>query len=230
MTNIDPNAVKITYAEKKFHCHDLSAPGRVVPEAVPIINDLLKELNELPKKYCTTFPWYIFLFLLLWLVSFIVIMAMQLFTFIFVPFVFFIGFMIGMISAACCLNKFRFKVREVTESYRVKLSPYYTIMDYMTIYRGRGYYHAVPAGIYLNPINQMNLAYQNPAMLYQQPNYFANPYAHQNPHQAHIQQPTQPIPIYNPNFNQNQEGFVNYQDQPLNNANNPNEPSKDGRV
>ena len=231
MTNIDPNAIKITFSDKKFHCHDLSVPGRVIPDAVPIINDLLNELNKLPKKYCTTFPWYIFIFLIFWLVSFIAIMATMSTSFIFVPFIFFFCFMIGIIIASCCLNQFRLKVRDETEQFRVRLSPYYTIMDYFTIYRGRGYYHTVPAGIYLNPINRMNMGYQNPAMMYQNPNQFVNPYNDYNMQPQPVPQPQQPIPVYTPNFNQNQGDFSNYQDQPLNQNNNPdNTPRKDGRV
>ena len=229
--NQDPNTIKITYKRKEFHCHDLNTPGRVIPAAVPIIKDFLKELNKLPKKYCTTFPWYIFVFLFLWLVSFIIVMFSGLFFLIFIPCLFVIGFLVGMTIGLCHMTKFTNKVRRETENFKVRLRSYYTITDYFSISRGTGCFIAIPPEIHLNPIERVVLGNQNPPMMYQNPNQFVNPYNDYNMQPQPVPQPQQPIPVYTPNFNQNQGDFSNYQDQPLNqNNNSDNTPRKDGRV
>ena len=220
-----PNTIRIRFDNKKFKCNDENIEGRINPLAKPKFDEFMIELNKITKNTCINFPYYIYLFMIAYLASFIAIMYTGKYYLLFIPITFFSVFIIGIVWFSVSISRFSTNLNKVVDKYRVELSPYYTVVNQIVIYRGR-YQSYSEQAIILSPVmiqmQPMPGNYYGPPIMYaptngiptganiipQQGQYFTNngtmngqymqpPIIQPNAMVSPIMFPTQPIPIYN---------------------------------
>ena len=151
-----PDTIKIIFSDKSFCCHDLNSEGRIDIRARAKVEELVNELNKQTKGVCLSFPYYVFLFLLVYIGSFIGVMASRKFYLMFIPILAFICFFIGILWFSISYGRFGQNINKIVDRYRVEISPYYTLMNNIRMYQGNYNYAYNEQAIYLFPINGNN--------------------------------------------------------------------------
>ena len=167
-----PDTIKISLDRKKFICNDLQSEGRVDPRALPKVESLVADLNKHTKGACLVFPYYIFIFLLIYIGSFIGVIVSRKYYLLFIPLGFFAAYMIGICWFSISVSRFVMNVNKTIDKYRVELSPYYTLMSTIRLHSRRYDYSSGERAVYLIPVNAANFMVYNPM---HQPNYQNNP-------------------------------------------------------
>ena len=147
----DPRIVKIIFDQNNFICNDLYLPGRIHPQALPKIESLLNDLNELAKKSSLNFPYYTIIFLFLYIISFVAIMITKIYYLLFIPIIFFLLFFVGIIWHSISMNKFVQNMNKTVDSYRREIDSYYIIFNTIRLYRRKYEYSYDPGAIYFLP-------------------------------------------------------------------------------
>ena len=124
-----PDTIKIIFNGKSFFCHDLESEGRVDIGARSKVEDFVNELNRKTKGACLTFPYYICLFMLIYVGSFLGFWLTAMYYMMFIPAIAFISIILGIIWFSISFNNFFKNVNKTVDRYRVELSHYYIIMN-----------------------------------------------------------------------------------------------------
>ena len=151
-----PDTIKIIFIDKCFSCNDLEAEDRVDSRARPKVEEFVNELNKQKKGVCITFPYYIFLFLFVYIGSYIAVFLTGTFYLMFIPILAFIIFIAGIIWFPISYSRFFKKVNKTVDRYRVELSPYYTLMNNVHMNQKNSIDSSNEKAIYLFPRNGEN--------------------------------------------------------------------------
>lgn len=173
-----PNSVRIRFTGKKFECNDSNIEGRIDPRAKPKFDEFMSELNKLSKRKCLTFPYYIYLFLLGYIGSFIAIMSTGKWFLLFIPISCFAAFFIGIIWFSVSIQRFVGNLNKLVDKYRVELSPYYNVINQISLYRRRYDYSSTDQAIVLSPIDMQMHVPVMPGQYYAAPMQNYNPQTH----------------------------------------------------
>lgn len=201
-----PNSLKIIFNGKGFVCNDLQLECRVPSQARPKVEEFVHDLNKLTKGTCLSFPYYVYIFLFIYLGSFIAIMITRKFYLLFIPIGFFILFFVGTIWFSISISRFIMNINKTVDKYRIELSPYYTVTNHISMQQRRYNYSYTEQAIILIPANQNNGFMPGPMYMNQYQNSQAqgfNAYGVYNPNNPQEQ-------FYPPNYyNQAQYQQIN---------------------
>ena len=166
--NTNPMSLKVIFSDDKFICHDLAVPGRVAVPAVAIVDNFVKTLNKRSKSYCVKYPSYLYIFIFLYIGTFIGLNVAGLGKYMYAAVIFLFIFIAGTIYYTCSRANFIKMIQDTCEEFRVQLSPYYTIMNKLYWARRRVGYG--DSGIFMYPIvNGQPITPQHNSMMSNRP-------------------------------------------------------------
>ena len=210
--------INFYFNQSKFVCQGLEQHDQVIPEAKPIVKDMLKDLNKAGKKHCAKFPTYLIIFLLLYFVSIIALFILGLSRYVYAPALFLVIFLVSITVVNVKRYGYTKKVASICEEYQPKLQSYYNINNQFAMpaknVRNRLNIYLVnvnkqqnnhPQPLPFIPFNQITYQQQGQFMPNQHPQniYYHNQFQQQaqfhninNPVTQDI--PPNPPPVYNP--------------------------------
>ena len=149
-SRLDPGDLEIVFNKGKFELYGLDLADGIKEETQETLDAFVDDLNDQAKRYRFKIIWHVILLMVLFVVSFILIIAFGLpFYFLGVSILILIVFCLEVTRIAMKSSKFKQKVSTVVEHFKQLLKHDYTVEDNFSL-RGRKLrYRNRQQGIYL---------------------------------------------------------------------------------